>query len=631
MRSTDRVTSAALRGYPERDDVPVSVADRVVGAMSARLQRLCNRGFADAEKTCSLIREKAEALGEGELHIHLSQLRYRLRRDGYTDVLIADCLALVSSGYLRNKMPLPPAVADDDVRTAALVLAAAAAALSGNPVHVFVRSDVRAHALAAMLNSHLQEFDMQAAAIVHGMESRIRREAYAAAVTCAVTREIGLDYLRDRIQLGERRGVLAGIASRMSGDVPFDESLLLRGLHCAFVDDAEMLMIDDARLPLMISADADQSRERLLYEQALELARALQLGRDFGLSADGADLTDTGRQRLRQLVSPLGGIWAAQARCEALIVIALRSLHEFMRDRDYQVVRGRVIFPTPPGKAGEERTEGDYVLQKLTEVKEGCVLSGQPDVLARISVPRFLGRYMRLAGVAADAHALAGEFRVLYGAPFFGETASLPSAQFSARVFNSAQARLHALVQRIAVSAQNGRAVIIALRSQSEAQVVMEALVAAGIRAGIVHGRGDDADRAALAAIGHPGAVTLSCYPAERSVLQTAEGVLIDLLVAELHDAHRHIVRLGRIYGASTCESLLSIEDPVMQALLPPLFCEWLAHRAGNGGELSPKWSRWLTRYAQGALEREQRLLREESRSRESYLDDVLAFSGRNY
>jgi preprotein translocase subunit SecA len=645
MRSTDSVSAAALSGYPEREEVHDSLADRFAAGMSARLRRFCRGGFADPDAAFALVRAKADALGAVPLHTELPGLRYRLRRDGDADALIADRLAFFVQAVLRNGQPVPPpvafsaatvqlqrgiaAVVDDDARAASLVLAVCAAALGGDPVHVFARSDARAGVLAAMLDAYLEPLGLSAAVVTQGMDFRARRAAYAASVTCATTREIGIDYLRDRLQLGERRGVLVNVASRLSGDAPVEDRLLLRGLHCAFVEDAEMLMIDDARLPLVISAEADQSRERLLYEQALELARGLHAGRDFDLSKDGIDLTEAGRQRLELLVSPLGGIWAARTRCEALIVIALRVLHEFMRDRDYQVTEGRVVFPTPPGKAGEERSEGDNILQKLTEVKEGCALSGQRDVLARVSVPRFLNRYLRLAGVVADAHAAAGEFWSLYGMPVVGEIAP-PPVLCSACVFISVQERLDALVRRVAAVSGDGHAVMIALRSQGEAQAVMETLSAAGIRAGFVSGRGDDADRGVLEGIGMPGSVAVSCYPVERTVSGIAAGVPLHLLVAELHDAQRHVVRLCGIYAASTCESFLSLEDPVMQTLLPPVLAKWFARGAGAGGELPVKWSRWLTRYVQAALEREQRLLREELRSREVYLNEVLAFSGRN-
>ena len=577
---------------------------------------------------------------------HGGQPRYRLRRDGYTEALIVECLALCSIGMERKGIAKPSAVsyaaaaaqlrrgvaavADDQSRIEALGLAVTAAALLGEPVHVLARSDVRAVSLAQLLGAYADPMGVSVAVVAQGMDFRARREAYAATVTCTTTREIGLDYLRDRLQFGARQGQLANVAARLAGDAPVEERLLLRGLYCAFVDDAELVMIDDARMPLVIAAEADQSRERLLYEQAVELARALDEERDFTMGDGEPTLTDDGRQRLALLVSPLGGIWAARQRCEELIIIALRALHEFVRDRDYQVVQGRVVFPTPAGKEGEDRTEGDELLQKLTEVKEGCALSGRRDVLARVSVPRFLNRYLRLAGVSSGVQSVTGEISSLYGLRVMGENQPSSTVPCKPRVFVSAQGLLDAIVRHALDSVAAGYAVMIALRSQQEAQTVMEALAGAGIQAGVVRGRGDEADRNTLAALEEPGAVVITCHPAERGVTRVPADVPLHLLVAELHDSRRHVEMLCRIYAASRCETFLALDNEIVKTLMPVVVATWARRRADAEGEVRPPWSVWLTRRIQAAMEREQRLLREELQSRDVHLGDLLAFSGRN-
>ncbi|MBI4292467.1 MAG: hypothetical protein HY661_13400 [Betaproteobacteria bacterium] len=646
MNTADAAAAAALRGYPERDDVRRALADRVVERVSARLHRMLGRGLGDADAYVRQIERMADSLRAAPPQERLPQMRYRLRRDGYTDSLILECLALCSIGLEQKGIAQPAAVsyvaaaallrrsivavADDDSRFAALALAVTAGALRGEPVHVLTRGDARAVEIARLLGTYCDPMGVRVAAVAPGMQFRAKREAYAATVVCSSTRETGLDYLRDRLQLGARQGELANVAARLSGDAPVEERLLLRGLYCAFVEDAELVMIDDARLPLVISAEADRSRERLLYEQALELARALDQERDFTMENGEPALTDDGRQRLAQLVSPLGGIWAARNRCEELIVIALRALREFVRDRDYQVVQGRVVFPAPAGKEGEDRSEGDEMLQKLTEVKEGCALSGRRDVLARMSVPRFLNRYLRLAGVCSDARPVEHEFWSLYGLRVTGEDLPRKTLPCKARVFVSAQARLDAIVRRAVESPAGGYAVMIAMRSQQEAQTVLEVLAAAGIRAGVVLGRGDDADRQTLAGLAQAGAVVMTCYPAERSVTRDPTDVPLHLLVAELHDARRHVDMLCSVYSAIRCEMLLSLDNEIVKALAPAAVATWMRRRAGHDGEAPSRLSHWLTRRLQTAMEREQRLLREELLSRDVYLNDLLAFSGRH-
>src|SRR6185436_18948299 len=98
-------------------------------------------------------------------------------------------------------------------------------------------------------------------------------------------RELALDYLRESMQSGAREGLRAKLA-RLSGDSP-----MLAELQCALVEDAELVMLDDAQAPIVIAAPSDQSRERLMYEQALELARTLTPEADFTHEGDAIRLT----------------------------------------------------------------------------------------------------------------------------------------------------------------------------------------------------------------------------------------------------------------------------------------------------------------------------------------------------
>ena len=100
-----------------------------------------------------------------------------------------------------------------------------------------------------------------------------RRAAYAAPVVCVAHREIGVDYLRDRVQYGGAPGSLRNRLERIAGGAQ-RSAPMLGGLRSALVLDADLVMLDDVRAPLMIARDADQSQQRLMYEQAMELARA---------------------------------------------------------------------------------------------------------------------------------------------------------------------------------------------------------------------------------------------------------------------------------------------------------------------------------------------------------------------
>lgn len=635
-----------LQPYAERAEAAPNFADRLVERLAAGLRRWSGRdGRPDAASLVAAIRQVAAHGAATPLAEQRASLRYRLRRDGYREPLILESLALVALGFAAAGRAAPTAsacaaarrqlqgrlvtlVAAED-RLAALLLAATAAALCGEPVHLLARSTARAGELARLLGAAAQPLGIRVAVVGNEMDFGAKREAYAADVVCSTVPAIGLDYLRDRLVLGARQGRLAAVAARLAGELPGAERLLLRGLNWVFVEDAELVMIDDARLPLVISTEVALPGERLLYEQALELARALAQDRDFVLSAGTPELTDDGRQRLARLVSPLGGVWAAKGRSEALIGIALRALYEFQRDRDYRVSRGRVIFAPAAATADQEPSEGDQILQRLTEIKEGCALTGRREVLGRVSVPRFLNRYLHLAGVCAEPAATADEFWSIYGRSLSGETRLRPPPRHDARVFVSAPERLAALLRHAAGGAAGGYATLVCVGAPAALPTIAAALAAAGLPAGVVAGTGDAADQQALASLDRAGAVVLACHPAERNVGRAPSAVPLHLLVPELREAPRQLAMLCRVYGAARSAQLLALDDETVAALMPAVLLDWLCDRAGADGELPVLPARWAARLLQAAMQRELRLLRAELLSRDVYLAATMAFSGR--
>ena len=422
--------------------------------------------------------------------------------------------------------------------------------------------------------------------------------AYAGAIVCGAHREIAHDYLRDGSHAGRGQNALRSKLDQLA--VAPHASLLPNGLRCALVDDADVVMLDDAQAPLVLAVEADQSRERLMYEQAIELARTLVPDADFTLAEEGVRLAPPAAQRLESLVAPLGGIWSARQRREELIGAAVEALHCVERDVDYRVEGGRVLFPPPPDGAEPAPEEAEF--RKLVEVKEGCRLSARREVVARLSLPRFFGRYQALAGACADASGLEGEFWALYSLKTARAGLRPEPVGAAPRVFVTATAKRAAVVDAVRASASAGRAVLVALRTPAEAQRVHGELTRAGVEAPIT--LFPVLDAAALAGAPKP----------------------LTLLIAELPDAHRHVARVYRASGASACEMLLSLEDEAVGPRLPLSGAARLAAR--DSGELPAGVARWVVAAAQRATERACRSLRSEIAARERSLDDLLAFSG---
>lgn len=623
--------------YPERTETREGFADRLIGSAGSHLHTILARGPHAPSLLVREVRQHVERFASGLLAPRVPDLRYQLRRRGLHAAVVPEVLAMYAAAC--GELPAPEVlgaaramlrrrVADlpDPVQQRqAAAFAAAAFALSGIPVHVIVASDASARRSAQAMQEPMAALGLSVGCVAAGLDLAARRDAYRAHVVCAAYREIGTDYLRDRLMLGGRPRRIHSTLERIAGDAPPDDRLWLRGLQCAVVEDADVVLIDDARVPLMISAESDHSQERLLYEQAIELERALEEETDFYSDEEGVKLTAAGSGRLARLTQPLGGLWSAQHRREDLICEALASLRYLARDRDYQIVGGRVVFSAPgPAQEGDV-PPADVTLQRLIEVKEGLKLAGKRDVLGRVSIPRFFQRYLDLCGVCADAGGLEGEFWTMYRLK--AERAAPPAAapQFGARVFSNGEHMQHALKRAIGEAA--GQPLVVVFRTQAAAKEVMAALAAAGLQPRLLRGADDEQERAALAGVRSPGALTVALSPAERSVALDGPPAL-RLIVAEPPDSLRHLARMQRAYAARNCDVWLSLADETVGNQLGLPGQAVAAMIKEHKGELPSGRAMWLTRRVQRRIEQANIGLRRDVMMTDQYLGDLLAYSG---
>ena len=568
----------------------MSFADRAVAALGFHLQQILSRRLSEPAPLAAAPRE-------------LSELRYRLRRDGLRPELLAECFRLcnpespaaVRAAAARLSEGGIVELADPAARHEALALAAVAQALHGGSVHLIAAAEASAKAWHGRLGPRFAELGLRVAFLEHGMTAAARRQAYACDVVCGTHREIAQDHLRDRLAQGEHRGALR---SRLGLAEAGEEPLMPQGLRCALVDDADLVMLDDSLAPAAIAAEVDQSRERLLYEQALELARALQPGKDFTVDADGIGLTEPSARLLERLVTPLGGLWSARQRREELVGLALRALHLLKRDADYRVAAGRVEFPERK-QDGEAPSAADDELKKLVEVKEGCRLGARRELLARLPMPRFFARYRRLAGACADARSLEGEFWAFYRLKTWLAGERPEATPAAVRVFASSEARNAALVETLRARAAEG-AVVLAARSVREAQALQSLLQGAKVE----------------------GAITLAVLPP----VQGLPAATRSLLVVGLPDSRRHVEQARAACGAAVCELLFALDEEAVAPRLGVL--RFSSAFAQPDGELAPRAGQLVARHALRAAERASRDIRLDLRAREQHLDDLLAFSG---
>jgi preprotein translocase subunit SecA len=372
-------------------------------------------------------------------------------------------------------------------------------ALAGRGAHVLTFNDYLARRDAAWMGPVYERLGLRVAAVQERMAPAERRAAYAADVTYLTAKEAGFDHLRDGLCLepGER---------------------VQRELFFALVDEADSILIDEARVPLVIAGetgDALAGPERLA-----SLVRTLAPGADFDTDehAHNIGLTDRGAARVEAALA-CGALHALEnVSLHAQLRHALHAEHLLRRDVDYIVRDGRVeLVDEATGRVAERRHWPDG-LHAAVEAKEGLRLTSEGRILGSLTLQHFLGLYPRLAGMTATAQAAADELFAFYGL----RTVVVPSHRPAIRqdlpdlVFTHQEAKRAALVEELRAVHATGRPVLVGTASVEESEELTRALEAAGVACAVLNAKNDEREAAVVAAAGAPGALTISTNMAGR-------------------------------------------------------------------------------------------------------------------
>ncbi|HSB81175.1 MAG TPA: preprotein translocase subunit SecA [Candidatus Methylomirabilis sp.] len=586
-------------------------------------------------------------------------LRLRLRREGFQKDLLARSFALVREAADRSLgqrhfdvqivggwILLQGLVAEMETgegKTITATLAAATAALAGIPVHIITVNDYLAARDAEWMGPIYRALGLTVGAIIHGMDPRARRAAYGCDITYCTNKEIVFDYLKDRLALGRTRGRIHLQVERLAGAAHAPQ-LLLRGLHYGIVDEADSVLVDEARTPLIISGAAHPSAqaEKTIYETALVLSDKLEMGRDYQVEERErfVRLTEAGEFRLSELAQDLGGVWRGRIRREELVRQALTSRHLFHRDKQYLVQDGKVqIIDEYTGRTMADRS-WEHGLHQLIEAKEGCPVTRENAPLARISYQRFFRRYLKLAGMTGTAREVAGELAAVYGLA----TVSIPTnrplhrRRLKDRIYPTASAKWEAVVERIAGLHKGGRPVLVGTRLVRTSEELSQRLTAAGLPHRVLNARQDQEEAETIAKAGERENITVATNMAGRGTdIRLAPGVAelggLHVVLTERHEARRIdrqlFGRCGRQGDPGSFEAMVSLEDELVVGKKVRAL-RWLAVRMAGRRRLVPGWMGGLVfRRAQRGAERLHSRMRWDLLKFDERQETMLAFSGR--
>jgi preprotein translocase subunit SecA len=659
------LASAALRlgsFYPERDADDGPDFDRAMArglGHLARLVRARPARFRAVVGPAGRHGARFAAMSEEELRWQTGALRADLRREGFTPEQVGRAFALVRE-YAGRRLGmrhfdvqliggwvlLRGMVAEmmtGEGKTLTATLPACTAALAGIPVHIITVNDYLARRDAAWMRPVYEALGLSVGTVTQGMGPEERRRAYRADVTYCTNKEIVFDYLRDRLALGRRPGPIQTRLERLYGPgAARVDRLRLRGLYYAIVDEADSVLIDEARTPLIISGHADGSYEAGLYRQALDLAGRLEPGADFAIDVPrrSATLTEAGRARLEELGAEIGGFWNGRQRREDLVRQALLARHLFHRDRHYVVKDGRVqIVDEYTGRVLPGRSwEGG--LHQLVECKEGCEITTKTEILGRISYQRFFRRYLALAGMTGTASEAAGEFFSVYGLDVVPVPTNRPARrrEMPARIFRTADEKWSAVVARIAEMHRIGRPVLVGTRTVAASEHLGRLLAGAGLPCRILNALQDEHEAEIVAGAGGSGRITVATNMAGRGTdIRLAPEVValggLHVIATERHDARRIdrqlFGRCGRQGDPGSCEAFVSLEDDLIRTHPSPWLRSFRGRLVRPESGLGRLIGNRLFDRAQRAIDRRHYLIRRDLVRHDESMDNALAFSGR--
>ena len=412
-------------------------------------------------------------------------------------------------------------------KTLTAVMPAALLALTGRGVHILTFNDYLARRDAEWMGPVYRMLGLSVAHVEHGMTPAQRRASYRADVTYVTAKEAGFDHLRDLLVLD-----------------PAD--LVHRAFHAAIVDEADSLMIDEARVPLVIAGSVDRSPSR-----ASELARlvvALTPDVHFTLDEYGRDvnLTEAGIEHVERTLACGSLHGDNNFRLLTELNCALHAHALLRRDVDYIVRDGRIsIVDEFTGRVVEDRHWPDG-LQAALEAKEGLEAKTQGRILGSITLQYFLRLYQRLSGMTGTAEAAADELQQFYGVEVIVIPTHRPMIRVDHpdRVFTHRDAKERAVVEEVVRVHRLGRPVLVGTSTVEESERIAQRMRNAGVGCQVLNAKNDEAEALIIAAAGAPGAVTISTNMAGRGT---------DIRLGGPDEADRErVVAVGGLYVIGT-------------------------------------------------------------------------------
>ena len=477
-----------FRRFLQRPGTTVDLAplEKLLPAIEAREEGL--RALDDAELTEAARQatgyEEICAIGREAARRGLDQRPY--------DVQLLGAMALLSGKVAE--------MATGEGKTLTATVAAYGHVRMGNgPVHVLTVNDYLARRDAQWMEPVYTLLGLTVGWVSEASTPQERREAYACDVTYVSVSEAGFDYLRDQL--------VTDIDDRVQPP-----------LSTAIVDEADSILIDEARVPMVLAGSIATESDPV--HEAADLVRELT-GKDFEVADDGRSVAFTSAG-LAAVEAKLGIDLYDEEHVEQLsaVNVALHAHALLHRDVDYIVRDGSVeLIDEMRGRVAQRRRWPDG-LQAAVEAKEGLDATAEGEVLGTIAVQAYIALYPKVCGMTATAVLVGDQLREFFGLEVAVIPPNTPCIREDEpdRIYATRAEKEEALIDEIKRCHSAGRPVLVGTLDVKESEQLAAGLHAAGVPCVVLNAKNDDEEAAIIAEAGAYGAVTVSTQMAGRGV-----------------------------------------------------------------------------------------------------------------
>ena len=400
-------------------------------------------------------------------------------------------------------------------KTLVAVLPAYLNALTGEGVHIVTVNDYLATRDSEWMGKVYNALGLSVGLIVHGLTNEQRQAAYAADITYGTNNEMGFDYLRDNMAI-------------------YKQQMVQRGHAFAIVDEGDSILIDEARTPLIISGEGDESTD--LYQKAEDFASSLKVKvyasidekeeEDESLDADyvvdekarTATLTARGIAKAEAAFGLENLADLENSTLSHHINQALKAHGIMKRDIDYVVKDGEVIIVdefTGRLMLGRRYSEG---LHQAIEAKEHVSVQRENKTLATITFQNFFRLYGKLSGMTGTAMTEEEEFAAIYNLDIIEIPTNKPLARidYPDVVYKTEAGKDRAVIAQIKACHEKGQPVLVGTVSIDKSEHLDKLLKREKIPHNVLNAKNHEKEAEIIAQAGKLGAVTIATNMAGR-------------------------------------------------------------------------------------------------------------------